>query len=214
MATLIFKNFHDARDTARFCAMRFEVETRITINNSSFAVHFPDKLQIKDIKEFKRMCYPLGIIPNSNFLSLLAYVDKSIASSQALAWRDSNNGLAWDVARLFYSDRQTELPEDGKELMNAIEYAGLTHWRLPSLDELRTLNTTKLNSLGISSKGKPSLRFWSSNKSKYSTSENAFLDIESKIVGHQYFIEHHRDRQSYGDGYTEYAQTMMVCSLD
>lgn len=198
---------------ARSCATNFGVVTRMKSSKIAFEVDIPDQLRISDIRKFTQIAYIFGMSPDENLLSLMAYVDRSPFSSGALAWRDPETGLAWDIARLLYGNDVSAHPASGEELMNALQYAGLSNWRLPTLDELKTISVAKLNSADATDLFSRGLDFWSTDESLYSGPEKALLNVESRLVRHQRFIEQHRDKNSDGDGYTEAAQTMMVCPI-
>lgn len=213
MTTLVFDSFKEAQALAKCCAFRFEVEACVKPSNGVFVVHFPDQLRIQDVRDFTRRTYLFGMSPDMNLLSLMSYVDRSPFASVDLAWRDTGTGLAWDITRLFYGSGHSEHPAPGQELMNALQYAGLSQWRLPTLDELKTLSASQLASASPDGKTDWVSNVWSCEESFYTGPEKAFLDIQSHTTGHQRFIEQNRDKKTHGDGYTESAQTVMVCSF-
>lgn len=214
MERLLCDSFASAQALAKCCASRFEVEVRIERANDVFAVFFPGKLHIKDIFKFTQNSYFFGVISDASLLTLMRYVEKSPFSSQALAWRDTTSGLAWDVARICYGAVQSDFPACGEEIMNALQYAGLSQWRLPTIDELKTLEINGPMSGVVGNIRNWGPRFWSCDESLYGGPEKAFFDIESRMIGHQRYIEQRRNMSTPGDRYTEWAQTVMVCSIN
>jgi|UPI00056C1688 hypothetical protein len=213
MKKVEFSSFKGASYLALSLSEHFEVCIEIKRHEDKYIVCIPSPLHVPDLRKFTSNVYFLGAI-DEDLLSLLDYADTSRFSSSSLAWRDPDTGLAWDVARLCCSDGRTDFPQVGAVVMNALQYAGLRNWRLPTLDELRTLSPDKLNAAGIDYKKstKGAIHFWSCEESLYSGPEKSFLDLSSMRVGHQRFIEQDRNWSSPGDGYTESAQTIMVSS--
>lgn len=212
MKKVEFSSFKRARYLALSLSKYFKVCIDIKRLEDKYIVCIPSPLHVSDLRELMSDLYVCGAI-NEDLLSLLDYVDTSRFSSSSLAWRDPDTGLAWDVARLCYRDWDTYFPQSGGAVvMNALQYAGLRNWRLPTLDELSTLSPDKLDAAGIdyrkSTKG--AIHFWSCEESRYSGPEKSFLDLSSMRVGHQCFIEQDKNWSSPGDGYTESAQTIMV----
>lgn len=211
MTTLYFECFEDAKNLAKMCAWYFQVEVRMRSSKSGFEVLFESPLQINDSLTFGQHAYVFGPL-NKGLLSLLHYVDKAPYVSANNAWQDPGTGLVWDIARLFYGCARTDFPRNCSTLMNALQYGGFEKWRLPSLDELRTLTIEKLSEASPPNANEWGTTYWSSEESLHSGPEKSFLDLRSRSVGHQRYIEQDRNRRTYGDGYTESAQTILVCS--
>lgn len=220
MATLAVGSFKEAQALARSCATYFFVDVRVMPSRKGFAVSFPNPLRIPQVEPNGSAAHALDRCPTRDLLPLMAYVDRSQVSSNDLAWHDRTSGLMWDVARLLYGGRDSEYPAYREEWLNALGYAGLSRWRVPTIDELRTLSIEKLGAVGVASPDTQNIKFWSCERSRYAGPEKAqfafeavCFDIVSQTEGHQEFRESGEQRRSsFGGHYTEYAQTMLVCS--
>jgi hypothetical protein len=205
-----FNAFSEAKTLASQLAESFNISVEIINSNGKFVVQ-PAAVPLPNFKKFSDSIYVFGSV-NYQVLSLLSHVDASCFRSTRLTWLDLESGLLWDSSRLLSGIASTVLSTDRSAVMNAVGYGGSSNWRLPTLDELSTLDLIKLDKAGIGSyrDADGSVKFWSSNESIYSGPETAFLEIVSKRRGDQRYREQNKDRQMRGDGYMETAQTIMV----
>lgn len=210
MIEKVLETHDDARRVARMYAIALETSIPIRREGDRYLIGLPEKGRIADIKRFAHELHLFGGPANEEMLDLLHYVDNSALTDQKNAWLDPETGLTWDIAMLVTDNRGTQHPSLAKSVMNAVAYAGLTGWRLPSLQELSSLSPAKLNSAGLSFSLPDGAKFWSSEESMFSGPEKAFFDIHAREVGHQRYIEQNRDRHTAGDGYTETARTLFV----
>lgn len=83
-------------------------------------------------------------------LSLLDFADNSQFSSTNLACTDPESGLTWDREGLLITESIfNHHAAAGSEVMNKVNYAGIDGWRLPTLNELKTLSVGKLDMADI-----------------------------------------------------------------
>lgn len=210
MIEKVVDTFDAAKRIASIFATTLGVSVEIRVSGNRFVVYIPESMRIPDIQHFSSMVHLLRP-PDEDRLALLEYVDTSEFSVSSLAWCDPDSSLSWDVSQLMHESWSTEHPCSGSVVMNAVQYAGLTGWRLPTLNELMTLTLQKLDAAGIQYSEHPgSTSFWSSEESFYSGPEKAFFDIATQATGHQRFIEQDKNWSKRGDGYTERARTIFV----
>lgn len=208
MIEKVVDTFDAAKRIARNFATTLNVSVDIRVSGNRFVVYIPENMRIPDIKLFSRMVHVFWP-PDEDMLALLEYVDTSEFSVSSLAWYDPDSNLCWDISQLMHESWSTEQPCSGSVVMNAVRYAGLSGWRLPTIKELMTLTLQKLGAAGIQYSER-STCFWSSEESLYSGPEKAFFDIATRTTGHQRFIEQDKYRSKPGDGYTERARTIFV----
>ena len=209
-----FHSFAEARFFARNFAVYFEVETLIKCSGEFYRVTVPRSRKLAKPKNFVQFAYMIDASSRDQLLSLLDFADNSQFSSTNLAWTDPESGLTWDREGLLITESIfNHHAAAGSEVMNKVNYAGIDGWRLPTLNELKTLSVGKLDMADIKfgvGLGKP--KFWSSETTWDSGTEQCYFDLASMKIGHQHFVEHDSNRRTYGDGYTENALTIMVTS--
>ncbi|MBS0355488.1 MAG: DUF1566 domain-containing protein [Proteobacteria bacterium] len=208
MIEKVVDTFDAAKRIASNFATTLNVSVDIRVSGNRFVVYIPERMRIPDIKHFSRMVHLFGP-PDEGRLALLDYVDTSEFSLSSLAWYDPDSNLCWDVSQLLHESWSKEHPCSGSVVMNAVQYAGLSGWRLPTIKELMTLTLQKLGAAGIQYSER-STSFWSSEESLYSGPEKAFFDIATRATGNQRFIEQDKYWSNPGDGYTERARTIFV----
>lgn len=208
-----FGTFKEAQSFAQNMAEFFTIGSFLKRSGEVFTVSTKEKAHPDRLRKFAGSFY-FDRMSQDQINSVLDYVASPDLSSKSLAWFDSETKLTWDRSRLLCDKEYTLFPgDDSKRIMNALHYAGLASWRIPTLNELKTLSVEKIRCAGIDYKTSPGgeIIFWSSDP-VYSGPEMAFLDLASMRVGYQRFREQHKDRNSSGDGYTESGQTILVSS--
>ena len=213
MTEKTLETFDHASRLARMYAIDLGTSIPIPIRGAGdhFVIDIPEKGRIADIKEFARCVHLFGGPADEEKLDLLNYVDTSEFTDQGLAWFDPETGLSWDLAMLAHENYSVVEPSLAKTVMNAIRYAGLIGWRLPTLEELRTLSLFKFNETSYPySEFTDGTKFWSSDVSMFGDNERAYFDVASREMGYQRYIEQERDRHTRGDGPTERARTLFV----
>ena len=209
-----FCSFKEARFFARNFAEYFETETSIKFSDGIYCVTIPESRTLVRPTDFVEFAYMLDASSRDQLLSLLDFADNSQFTSTDLAWNDSETSLTWDRAGLLLSESIFKHhAASGLEVMNRVKYAGMSGWRLPTLNDLKTLSAAKLDAANINFLGTiGKLKFWSSETTWDSGTESCYFDLASKRIGHQHFVEHDSNRRTDGDGYTESALTIMVTS--
>lgn len=206
----IFNSFEGARFFAMNFARYFEVSIRITRLGELYCVSIPGLMRMRGVEKFVAFAYLLNDLARDQLLSILDDADNSLFTSSDLVWFDSEAGLAWDRQGLLLTQSIFKHhPERGAEVMNRVKYGGLDGWRLPTLEELKTLNLLQLERINkhlLSGIG--AMKFWSSETAY----ERCYFDVDTMRVDQQHYIEHDNNRVSYGDGYTKSAHTIMVSS--
>lgn len=208
-----FSTFKEAQSFAQNIAEFFQIGSFLKKSGEVFTVSTKEKAHPDKLRKFAGSVYFDRMSP-AQIKSHLDYAASSDLRSESLVWLDPETKLIWDSSRLLCDKEYTLFPgNESKIIMNALHYAGLANWRIPTLNELKTLSVEKIKHAGVDFKTSPGgeISFWSSDP-VYSGPEMAFLDLASMRVGYQRFREQHKDRNKSGDGYTESGQTILVSS--
>lgn len=212
MQEIDFPTYKEARNFAQQIAILFKAYVDVRMRDGSYIVLVKGDFTIEDPEWFRRAIYMYGP-SDSEFALFLSFVDKSKYSDVSLVWCDTDTGLTWDIARIFCGKGFSDNPNGASRLMNLLGYGGCRSWRLPTIEELKTLSVEKLEFARIGRVlTRRQLAFWSSEESIYSGPEKAYFDVALMERGDQRFIENDRNRATSGDGYTEAARTLMVSS--
>ena len=203
-----YREFSEARSAAICMASWFgEPVTILTQANGYLVV--PPELHIKDkIAELFTSWFC-----RSSDLQRIELLDISAFKSKNLAWTDPDSGLTWDIARLFYKQNETELPNDKSIALNSVNYAGFSDWRMPSIEDLRTLvSRAEITHDNVKLRPEvkqtiPGHRIWSNEK--FCKDEVLFDYIQGSTT-YQYFKEHDKYRSDPRDGYRETAANVLV----
>lgn len=207
-----FDTFKEAQSFAKNMAEFFRIGSRLRRSGEIFIVSTHEKAHPDKLQSFSRSVFYDRMSPDQ-LKSILDYAASPDLMAETLAWFDAETKLTWDSSRLLCNQGYTDFPGyESKKIMNFLGYAGLTGWRIPTLNELKTLNLDKLRNAGINFKtsSEGEINFWSSDPEYSGPDEKAFLDFASMRIGYQYFKEQHRDRNTSGDGYKESGQIILV----
>jgi hypothetical protein len=118
----------------------FKLTTQ-AINSLTFSLTYIENvndnkdLYIKTIDEFHK------IVENS--LINVSEEQNKVLENNVLAWRDLKTGLVWEVNKK-KSNFKYKSAKDILKKLNSQEYAGFKDWRLPTIDELKTLISDNL----------------------------------------------------------------------
>lgn len=207
-----FCSFKEAKGFASALAEHTDMAVSIKNIGNDYVISTLENMPKLDVSKFRGEMYSLGGM-NEEVLSFVEYLNTDEFLSKNLAWHDLETDLVWDSARLVDGNRDTFNPSTASFLMNVLKYAGLRNWRLPTINELKTLSINKLDTAGINYRDESgNLKIWSCEYSLYGRDGNSFLDIASMQIGNQRFYEEYKNKSTPSDGYLESAQTIMVTS--
>jgi hypothetical protein len=211
MTKYLFDTFNEARDFARFLSTDFEIVVKIIPLGAKFLTWHEEEITIEKYQYFSqhRIWWTLD---KEEKLRLLGTLDTSVFQEKSLVWPDNASGLVWDISRRLSGSNNTDFPNDASMIMNAVFYGGRKGWRLPTIEELKTLDISKLEISNIKNyiSGNGKMHFWASDRSTYDSELNSFFDVLNRQRRSQRYKEQHPDKHSYGDGYIESAQTILV----
>lgn len=219
MSKKYFSNFKEANNFAKKAATKDGTSISLKREGDVFFVETPDKNDTEEFdsnmkelfhdfagfrkarKENKDIILVLneggmGSCIDENSSWKYVYIDKEQFSSPDLSWTDHQTNLTWDISHLLFNNLRTmERSKNNSPILNKIEYAGYSNWRLPTIAELKTLLDEKqeLNlKIEISTNYKNSFRFWSNEKS-----------TNNAITSDYYYVFNFKTMEKESQMYTE-----------
>jgi hypothetical protein len=229
--SITFTTFQEAKNFSSWIVAQYmgDSSVRLIAAEGVFVVVLPYAIELKDACRYVayRTSEYFENELNSDILAVLDENALTLLQSPAVTWHDDESGLTWDSARLITSNRRSDYPKNCAGTLNSIKYGGLSDWRLPKIEELKTLSYTGIFFLGLldsdhlfkfrtwiecekSRKGtRPyMLDVWSCEKPIYENSLYRGLNIYTKESFNQNYIDSDDSRRM--GNYTESAITIMV----
>ena len=161
--------------------------THTTLTKSKLLISAANKILAQKKKILKKKTLP---IISKNQDRIIEFEDG------VLAWIDKDTGLMWETKNknnLFAVYPWGEGMRNYAQLLNKHKYAGFDDWRVPDIEELRTLLSSNKPVNGFYIKkplaNQTNTLYWSSTKSSTDTSKAWFIDTNLNTSGTQ-------DRQS------------------
>ena len=158
--------------------------THTTLTKSKLLISAANKILAQKKKILKKKTLP---IISKNQDRIIEFEDG------VLAWIDKDTGLMWETKNknnLFAVYPWGEGMRNYAQLLNKHKYAGFDDWRVPDIEELRTLLSSNKPVNGFYIK-KPlanltNTLYWSSTTSSINTSKAWYIDVGLNISGTQY----------------------------